>query len=1264
MIKTDNLAEMQEQGGPGLPSDDNTQSETEFSHEIFLNKKKQDMMRLFEQNIQKTLKTLNSYNYNQESGDEEERDSDLNEDEHEQSRGVEYFQNRENERNGFSDYRLQAQIGFSSGGQGAGAGVGDPGVSLGSAGKESQNVKISDIIKNGGFSSGLGRIGAGGSTRQNKKIDINKQWEYQSDGSGEEEAEDKDEEAKAENSRLAGVGAGSVIDTLKEKKKGTSLIQTLGYRFDSEAMNHEDSDSRLDSGGGRDGAGRFGVGGGSSAATTNLPSEPVGIRSNITDLYNDLNKKYGFDKTGSSRSESEANGSAIKTSARKQLPSERENQLSGFQSGQPKKFHINEKIEENGDDLKENEDYNLGEDSDDELDLEKLKEITKKKFGFNFRFDDLSADDDDDEDEKNTPGLQRDAPRQFGPPDAQKNSSIQKFSGYKNRLENDFKEQDFNSKALNSSSKSRGVDLEGSEFDKNLAAQIKRLKRETDIIMQEDSQEESLDNSDPSIGRQGFKMNGRDKNLANFNGREVNNDPKKFSDLKNKHFGSDPNEALKNEKFSNLLANRFQESQESALESTSNQELFKNQLLSQKTKDLTKRAENGGDEAESSALVTSSRGNTQRVADSKPSTLRDELDEKFKRFDEFKQRFNTGEFQDESFVKETSEDSDLDDFRKNISSYRKNDFGEKFGGLGDHTGVKGYQESREEPAEPAVHDLNRFKIDNEISQKFDLMLRSRNNSARKEASESDNEHHDDSTEHAAGHNWSKIVEPEKKQFRKNFDFGNQFHTKTAEKIPQANPISFKDTFQKKDYTENLQRPKSRPGTAMAQNTPKTLKTTTEGPKDDNNTNSLKFDIQKSAKLRDKLYSSTRLKQENDILKRKLHDIEEKSRRDREMIRDQHESILQTHIERHQSSLENVTKQYEREVDHLRSELAEARALIDSLRSEEASLIKKNKELLLSKKAQDLKEKELREQIKREKEKKKKIPRTDNKVVQVSLIKLSQQKEANMNGSKSDESQNPKNQTSLEKNFLKLKELYDTLYKANVTLMQDQKDLEGKYSKLLKAYNKQNQKTLKKSTTSSKRYGSKRTQGAPQNLKRRSNSRKRSNNRSQTSLKNESSTKASLRGSNRRKTSKSKKKAKNGSKKFNDDSGLGVTTSLSRIDDTLGSYLCKTANEDSVNPHQMSRVLNESSFSTKKDESLFTNPLIQKSVKMRKKKRRSNSNASKSGSKHVTTQVLRFLYTLFVFRGFSLLFHFIFFLIFLNFLKILKILTVFLGSNKG
>lgn len=38
--------------------------------------------------------------------------------------------------------------------------------------------------------------------------------------------------------------------------------------------------------------------------------------------------------------------------------------------------------------------------------------------------------------------------------------------------------------------------------------------------------------------------------------------------------------------------------------------------------------------------------------------------------------------------------------------------------------------------------------------------------------------------------------------------------------------------------------------------------------------------------------------------------------------------------------------------------------------------------------------------------------------------------------------------------MKLKELYDTLYKANVTLMKDYKDVQDKYTKLLKAYNKQ------------------------------------------------------------------------------------------------------------------------------------------------------------------------------------------------------------------
>lgn len=52
--------------------------------------------------------------------------------------------------------------------------------------------------------------------------------------------------------------------------------------------------------------------------------------------------------------------------------------------------------------------------------------------------------------------------------------------------------------------------------------------------------------------------------------------------------------------------------------------------------------------------------------------------------------------------------------------------------------------------------------------------------------------------------------------------------------------------------------------------------------------------------------------------------------------------------------------------------------------------------------------------------------------------------------------------ALEKNFLKLKELYDSLYKANASLLRDHNELEEKYTKLLKVFNKSGSKVEKKS----------------------------------------------------------------------------------------------------------------------------------------------------------------------------------------------------------
>jgi hypothetical protein len=77
-------------------------------------------------------------------------------------------------------------------------------------------------------------------------------------------------------------------------------------------------------------------------------------------------------------------------------------------------------------------------------------------------------------------------------------------------------------------------------------------------------------------------------------------------------------------------------------------------------------------------------------------------------------------------------------------------------------------------------------------------------------------------------------------------------------------------------------------------------------------------------------------------------------------------------------------------------------------------------------------------------------------VEEAYIQIKDLEKNNTKGSSSKSGKDVSVQTTsdpLEKNFLKLKELYDTLYKANVALVKDQKELQEKYTKLLKAHNK-------------------------------------------------------------------------------------------------------------------------------------------------------------------------------------------------------------------
>ena len=135
-----------------------------------------------------------------------------------------------------------------------------------------------------------------------------------------------------------------------------------------------------------------------------------------------------------------------------------------------------------------------------------------------------------------------------------------------------------------------------------------------------------------------------------------------------------------------------------------------------------------------------------------------------------------------------------------------------------------------------------------------------------------------------------------------------------------------------------------------------------------------------------------LSSQNHALRQRVAELEV------ELIKSRRESeaAIKQIIENNQKTVQNTRSQYEREIDHLKEQLEEAYIQIKDLEKKQGK--------------------------------------------------------GNIFGSQSHKSMQTM-EDSLEKNFLKLKELYDTLYKANVSLVKDKKELQDKYSKLLKAHNK-------------------------------------------------------------------------------------------------------------------------------------------------------------------------------------------------------------------
>lgn len=132
--------------------------------------------------------------------------------------------------------------------------------------------------------------------------------------------------------------------------------------------------------------------------------------------------------------------------------------------------------------------------------------------------------------------------------------------------------------------------------------------------------------------------------------------------------------------------------------------------------------------------------------------------------------------------------------------------------------------------------------------------------------------------------------------------------------------------------------------------------------------------------------------ENDALRQRVSELEIELTK----CRRESEATMKQVIENNQKTVQNTRSQYEREIDHLKEQLEEAYIQIKDL---------------------------------------------EKKTGKATIFGGQQHKSVQTA------------EDSLEKNFLKLKELYDTVYRANVALVKDQKELQDKYTKLLKVHNK-------------------------------------------------------------------------------------------------------------------------------------------------------------------------------------------------------------------
>ena len=91
---------------------------------------------------------------------------------------------------------------------------------------------------------------------------------------------------------------------------------------------------------------------------------------------------------------------------------------------------------------------------------------------------------------------------------------------------------------------------------------------------------------------------------------------------------------------------------------------------------------------------------------------------------------------------------------------------------------------------------------------------------------------------------------------------------------------------------------------------------------------------KDRDLKEKNQIISELELEKKNLKEKIEYIEGQHIKEREMMKEHHESILKANLDRHQSTVTTLRKQYEAEIEHISSQLENSQTEVINLKSQD------------------------------------------------------------------------------------------------------------------------------------------------------------------------------------------------------------------------------------------------------------------------------------------------------------------------------------------